>query len=52
MQKNAFGFGEHQEKVACGLGDKLTLARNSDNSVLEKVNAINVGENKSVSIEL
>ena len=32
MLKDVFGFSEHQEKATYGLGYKLTLTRNTDNS--------------------
>ena len=35
--KDVFGFAEHQEKATYGLGYKLTLRRNNDNAVLNKV---------------
>ena len=31
--KDIFGYAEHQEKATCGLGYKLTLTQNTDNSV-------------------
>ena len=49
--KDVFGFAEYQEKATYGLGYKLTLTRNSDNSVLNKGNAINIGKNKINAIE-
>ena len=49
--KNAFGYAEHQEKATFGLGYKLTKTRNSDKSVLNKDNAINIGKNKINAIE-
>ena len=49
--KLIFGFAEHQEKATCGLGYKLTLTRNTDNSVLNKDNAINIGKIKLNAIE-
>ena len=49
--KDNFAFAEHQEKATLGLGCKLTLARNVDNSVLKEDNAINIGKNKIISIE-
>ena len=51
MLKDIFVFSEHQEKASFGLGYKLTLTGNSDNSVLNKDNAINIGENKNIAIE-
>ena len=41
--KDYFGFPEDQEKVTYGLGYKLTLTRNTDNSVLNKDNATVIG---------
>ena len=56
MKKNTtlafhFGFGEHQGKTTYGLGYKLTLIRKSDNSVLNKDNAINIGNIETNAIE-
>ena len=42
--KDVFGFAEYQEKGTYGLGYKLTLTRNTDNSVLNKANGINNGK--------
>ena len=36
MLKKLFRFAEHQEKATHGLGYKLALTRNSDNSVLNQ----------------
>ena len=36
--KDIFGFAEHLEKATFGLGYKLTLTRNNDNCVLNKIN--------------
>ena len=41
--KDIFGFAEHQENGTYGLGYKLTLARNTDNAVLNKYNAVGNG---------
>ena len=49
--KDVFGFDEYQPKATYGLGYKLTLARNSDNAVLNKDNAINIGKIKIIAIE-
>ena len=49
--KDVFGFSEHQEKATYGLGYKLTLTRNTDNSVLNKDNAIHIGKVKINAIE-
>ena len=48
MLKDVFGFAEHQEKATSGLGYKLTLTRNFDNSVLNKANATIIGEIKLI----
>ena len=40
--KKVFGFAEHQVKATFGLGYKLTLTRNTDNSVLNNDNATNI----------
>ena len=50
MLRNVFGFAEHQEKATFGLAYKLVLTRISDNSVLNKDNATNVGKIKIISI--
>ena len=49
--KDVFGFAEYQEKATYGLGYKLTLTRNSDNSVLNKGNAIKNAKIKINAIE-
>ena len=49
--KDVFGFAEYQEKATYGLGYKLTLTRNSDNAVLNKDNAINIGKIKINALE-
>ena len=49
--KDVFGFAEYQEKATYGLGYKLTLTRNTDNAVLNKDNAINIGKIKINAIE-
>ena len=49
--KDNFGFAEHQEKVTYGLGYKLTLTRNTDNTVLNKTNATAIGKIKNNSLE-
>ena len=46
-----FSFAEHQEKATYGLGYKLALTRNTDNSVLNKDNSINNGKSKINAIE-
>ena len=40
MLKDVFGFAEGQEKATYGLGYKLTLTRNKDESVIDKVAGI------------
>ena len=40
MLKDVFGFAEHQEKATCGLDYKLTLTRNKDEGVIDKVAGI------------
>ena len=49
--KDIFGFAEHQEKGTYGLGYKLTLTRNTDNAVLNKVNAVVNGRVKINSLD-
>ena len=40
MFLDIFGFAEHQEKATYGLGYKLTLTRNKDEAVIDKVAGI------------
>ena len=40
MLKDIFDFAEHQEKATYGLGYKLTLTRNKDEAVIDKVAGI------------
>ena len=40
MLKDVFGFAERQEKATYGLGYKLTLTRNKDEAVIDKVAGI------------
>ena len=40
MMKDIFGFAEHQEKATYGFGYKLTLTRNKDEAVIDKVAGI------------
>ena len=40
MLKDVFGFAEHQEKATYGLGYKLTLTRNKDEAIIDKVGSI------------
>ena len=49
--KDVFGFAKYQEKGTYGLGYKLTMTRNSDNAVLNKANATNIGRIKIIAIE-
>ena len=49
--EDVFGFADYQEKATSGLGYKLTLTGNSDNAVLNKDNATNIGKIKINSIE-
>ena len=49
--KDVFGFVEYQEKATYGLGYKLTLTIDTDNAVLNKGNAINIGKIKINAIE-
>ena len=49
--KDIFGFAEHQEKGAYGLGYKLTLTRNTENAVLNKDNAVANGRVKIDSLD-
>ena len=49
--KDIFGYAEHQEKVTYGLGYKLTLTRNTDNTVLNKDNAVANGRVKINSLD-
>ena len=46
MLKDVFGFAEHQEKATYGLGYKLTLTRNEDESIIDKVPGIANGRIK------
>ena len=49
--KDVFGFSKHQEKATYGLGYKLKLTRNSDNAVLNKADATDLGKVKINAIE-
>ena len=40
MLRDVFGSAEHQEKATYGLGYKLTLTRNKDEAVIDKVSGI------------
>ena len=40
MLKDVFGFAEHQEKAAYGLGYILTLPRNKDEPVIDKATGV------------
>ena len=50
--KNVFGSAKHQEKATYGLGYKLASKRKSDNSVLNRDNAISIGKYKINTFEL
>ena len=47
---SAFAFPEHHEKTTYGFGYTVTLTKNSDNFVLNKDNATNIGKIKIISI--
>ena len=49
--KDVFGFAEYQNKGTYGLRYKLTLTRNTNNAVLNKDNAINLGRIEINAIE-
>ena len=49
--KDVFGFAEYQDKGTYGLGYKVTLTRNTNNAVLNKDNAVNLGRVKNNAIE-
>ena len=49
--KDVFGFAEYQDKGTYGLGYKLTLTRNTNNAVLNKDNAKNIGRIRINAIE-
>ena len=49
--KDVFGFAGYQEKGTYGMGYKLSLTRYTDDSVLNKGNAINNGKIKIKAIE-
>ena len=49
--KDIFGYAQYQQKATYGLGCKLTLTRNNDNVLLNKGNAINIGEIKINAME-
>ena len=49
--KGIFGFTDYQQKATYGLRCNLTLTRNSDNSLLNKAIAINIGKKNINSIE-
>ena len=51
MLDDVFGFCENQLKATCGLGNRFTLTRNSDNAVLNKGNAINNAKIKIINID-
>ena len=41
---DVFGFVQHQLKATYSLGDKLTITKNIDNSVLNKDKATTIGK--------
>ena len=49
--KDIFGFAEDQEKASFGLGYRLKIPRNTDNSVLNKANTTNNGKIKINSLD-
>ena len=49
--QDVFGFGEHQETGTFGLDYKLTMTRNTDNTVVTKDNAIKYAEIRINAIE-
>ena len=49
--KAFFDFAEHQEKATYGLGYKLNLTRNSDNSALNKSNGTTIGKIKIIAFQ-
>ena len=46
--RDSFGFAEHQEKATYGLGYKITITRNNDNSLLNKADTTNNGISKKI----
>ena len=52
MLKNLFGFAEGQETATYGLGYKITLTRNKDESVIDKAAVIADARNKIDHIHL
>ena len=51
LLKDVFGFAVHQEKATYGLRHKITLTRKTDNAVLNKDNATNVGEIEVIAFD-
>ena len=51
LLEDVFGFAEHQDKATYGLGYNQILTRKSDNSVLNKDIATNIGRIKINGIE-
>ena len=51
MLKDVFGYAEHQEKRNFGFTYRQTLTKNSDNSVVNKDNATNIGRTKLKSVD-
>ena len=44
MLRDVFGFAEYQEKTINGLGYKIPIGKNSDNSILNKGDATVIGK--------
>ena len=51
MLKDVFVSAKHQRKATDGLGFTLTITRNKDNSVLNKVDATSNSKSKSIGVE-
>ena len=51
MLEKIIGFAEHQEKATYASGYEITLTRKTDNSVLNKDNATNIGKIRINSID-
>ena len=49
--KDVFGFAEHQKTGTIGLSYKLTLTRNTDNAIVNKVNGTDNAKSKNNAIE-
>ena len=50
MLKDVFGFAEHLQKATYGLGYRLTLTRNKDDAVIEKLWVLPMLELKLITI--